>query len=423
VAAPTRRTWFARSGFALLDQLLFAGANFAVNILLARTLPPAEYGAFALAFLVFMLIGTLHGALLTEPMLIFGAGRYADETGYVAVLLRAHVCVTAAAALVLAPAALVLWTIGSTTLAATLAALAGAAPFILLVWLLRRVFYVRLEPQWAAVGDGVYLAVTVAGLGAIARVSMLNAPAAIATMGVAGLVAAAVLLVLVKPRRGDLAWRRVASDHWDYGRWNVLEQSFYWISAQLPLLLVPLVLGLPAAAAVAAVFNLFRPLHPAMQSALGIMLPEVSARAARGEAGAGLVRRVRTFVLVYAGGVLAYTLVLAAVARPLLHAVYAGRYDGYGVLVLLIGLAYTASTVIQVLTVLLKATGKIRSVPLLWGLAALTTLPLAVPLMLVAGVNGAAFVFFAGYAVAAVAAWRRTRRTGDGVATAPDGAA
>jgi len=68
--------WVKKSGFAILDQALFSGANFLVNILLARWLPPEDYGAFAVALSIYYLLLNLHTAVLTEPMMVFGAGKY-----------------------------------------------------------------------------------------------------------------------------------------------------------------------------------------------------------------------------------------------------------------------------------------------------------------------------------------------------------
>ena len=71
--------WGKKGGLTLLDQGLFSGANFLVNILLARWLAPEEYGAFAVAYSIFLLLAAFHTAVLTEPMMIFGAGKYVDK--------------------------------------------------------------------------------------------------------------------------------------------------------------------------------------------------------------------------------------------------------------------------------------------------------------------------------------------------------
>jgi hypothetical protein len=39
--------WAKKAGLAVLDQGLFTGSHFIINVLLARWLEPAQYGAFA----------------------------------------------------------------------------------------------------------------------------------------------------------------------------------------------------------------------------------------------------------------------------------------------------------------------------------------------------------------------------------------
>jgi len=69
------REWIIRGDWAVLDQGLFSGANFLVNILLTRWLSPEEYGAFAVALSTFYLFADFHTAVLTEPMMFFGLGK------------------------------------------------------------------------------------------------------------------------------------------------------------------------------------------------------------------------------------------------------------------------------------------------------------------------------------------------------------
>jgi hypothetical protein len=105
--------WAHKGGFAILDQALFAGTNFLVNVLLARWLEPAQYGAFAVAYAVFLLLTTFHTAVLTEPMLVFGAGKYADRfPQYMGLLISGHCWVASLIALLLAVAALTMRGLG-----------------------------------------------------------------------------------------------------------------------------------------------------------------------------------------------------------------------------------------------------------------------------------------------------------------------
>jgi hypothetical protein len=110
-----RRHGLGVGAFAVLDQVLFAGSSFSINILLARWLPPVQYGAFALAFFLFLLLGALHTAVLTEPMLVFGASVYRGRVrAYLGRHVMLHVLVSVATAIVLAVGAGVVWLSGST---------------------------------------------------------------------------------------------------------------------------------------------------------------------------------------------------------------------------------------------------------------------------------------------------------------------
>lgn len=127
------------SGLSLVDQGLFAGSNFILNVLLARWLTVAEYGTFALAYSLFIFFATFHSAAFIEPMLVFGPGKYSriiDE--YLGVLIRGHFLLMLPVSVMLAVAGGVMTHSFSGLVGRTFLALALAVPFLLLMWLLRR---------------------------------------------------------------------------------------------------------------------------------------------------------------------------------------------------------------------------------------------------------------------------------------------
>ena len=86
--------------WAIVDQALFGLSNFVLNLLLARWLAPSDYGAFTLAFALFLLVGVLHSAIFIEPMLVFGGDRFKSEFHhYMATIIAAHWLITGAVAL------------------------------------------------------------------------------------------------------------------------------------------------------------------------------------------------------------------------------------------------------------------------------------------------------------------------------------
>src|ERR1019366_6540962 len=85
------KIWQRRGFFALVDQGLISGSNFIVAILLARWLAPGQYGGYALAFEAFLFLSVVYGALILEPMSVFGASIYKNDfQAYLGVLLRIH---------------------------------------------------------------------------------------------------------------------------------------------------------------------------------------------------------------------------------------------------------------------------------------------------------------------------------------------
>ena len=406
-----RRRGLGLGAVAVLDQALFAGSSFSINILLARWLPPVQYGAFALAFFVFLLLGALHTAVLTEPMLVFGAGVYRRRVrSYLGRHVVLHVLVSAVTALALAAGAGIVWAGGSTAWPSLLA-LAVPAPFVLLLWLLRRAFYIELTPRGAVTGDAVYFAATIAGLYLLHATGHLNAERGVLAMGLGAAIGCAVMLARLRPdlRGGDIGWRELAVRHWSYGRWSALGQALFWASGQVLVLLVPIVLGLGALAGLVAAMNLFRPLNPLLQSVQTVMLPSTAAAASGGADVAELRQRLRGYLFVAGGAVLLYGLTLSIFSHAVLHALYRGHYDDHRNLVFLFAVSYTASTVVQVQTVLLKATGNVRVVPAIWALSGAIVLVLAVPAMLAFALTGALIVVILSYVTAALVAWRRAQ--------------
>lgn len=407
--------WLRRGFWAVMDQGLFSGANFLVNILLARWLEPKEYGAFAVALSVFYLLAGFHTAVLTEPMMVFGAGKYREHfRKYLGMLLYGHWGLSALIALLLAGAAFVMRNLGSEAMAQALAGLALASPFLLLLWLTRRGCYAEMRPQWAVPGSSVNLVVTLTGLFLLWRAGLLSSLSGLVLLGAAAGVASLALMALhLRPRllgfTGNPTPSMVLRDHWAYGSWNFLGVLAYWASGQILMLLIPIVLGLTAGAAVAAVWNLYRPVSLFMTSLGLVVLPVFSRWVSEGMVNQEFHRRATRFALIFGGVVLLYGLLLTAVAKTVLHLLYAGKYDQHWLLVGLFGLSTTASVATGMFVSALKAQGHTRAVSEIWGLSAILVALASIPLMLIAGLEGAILSAMVAYSVACWRAYTRLR--------------
>lgn len=332
---PTSRvvSWTARGGLAILDQGLFAGTNFLVNILLARWLRPAEYGAFALAFSTFLLAGTFHTALITEPMLVFGPFKYrARFKRYLGLLLRAHLGITVALTLFLLGVALAGRWLGISLVSRALAGAALAAPCILLVWLVRRAFYVCLRPAWAAAGGALYCTLLLPLMFLLRNSGLLDPATALASMGGAALAVATLLVLRLRPRwrlpEAEPRLREVAAEHWRYGRWAAATASLAWFPGSIYFVILPIWFGFAEAGALKALMNLAMPVLQSV-TALGVLLLPLLVRH-RAEGGwRRMGRTVRRFFGLFFSGAVLYGLLLWLFRFQVLRLLYAGKYTQY----------------------------------------------------------------------------------------------
>jgi O-antigen/teichoic acid export membrane protein len=347
---PVLMTWMAKGSWAIMDQGLFALSNFVLNVMLARWLTPQEYGAFTVAFSVFLFIGAVHFALLIEPMLVFGPGRYVGRyREYLNTLMLGHWALVAPAslALLLSGSALALWR--PSALSAALMGFAFAGPVILLTWLMRRACYLRSEPRLAALAGLLHLTLMIAGLFALYQQRWLSISSALGLLMVVSLITSgwlAVRLRLSVPSRGSPgAFRAMLSDHWRYGRWAVATMVLMWVPGESYFLLLPLWHGLDATAVFKALVNLTTPLRNT-DIALGVLILPVLARV-RGSIRFGRVISLATAVLVVGSAV--YWVPLVLFHRPLLAWLYGGRYQGYAEVLWFLGLYLLIAPITDIL--------------------------------------------------------------------------
>ena len=271
------RFWAGRAFWAFADQGLFAGANFVVGVLLARWLEPIAYGAFSTAYAVFLLVGTLHSALWTEPMVVYGSGRFSDAFDkYCGVLLRYHWRFGAGIALAFLVAGATFRVLGEEGLGRSLGAFCFAAPCILYLWLVRRSAYVILEPRLAALGGGLYLALFVGAALALWRTGVLAEWNAIFSMGASALAAGALVGRTVQKRAGiglPADAEEVRALHWRYGRWAAVAGVLSWVPGNFYSIALPALHGLESAALYKALAVLLMPVVHFNTSSAQLFLP------------------------------------------------------------------------------------------------------------------------------------------------------
>jgi O-antigen/teichoic acid export membrane protein len=335
LTADRLRAWGLKSALALMDQGIFSGAGFLVNLLLARWLAPASYGAFAVAFAAFLFISGFHIALLLEPLTVMGAGRHSENLpAYFRAQFLVHFVLVGGLALAGLMGGAIVWRVSpdSPLVGATLGS-ALMLPLLLLLWLVRRMCYVLHRPGLAVAGTGSYLVLIIAGLTVLRQLGRATPLLAFLLMGLASLVASGVLLARIGffhgPKTpGDISWRAALRENWSYGRWLVGSNVLFHVAGQSQTFLAASMLGLGAAGILRAMQLPMLAMCQAIVAAGLLVLPSFSYDFGRGQ-----TKRLRHKALLASVGMGSVALCFAAIlwlcAGPVEHLLFGGKYSSY----------------------------------------------------------------------------------------------
>lgn len=333
---------WVRTGFwAVADQGLFSISNFLVAILLARWLPSSEqYGAFTIAFAIFLSLGVLHNAFITQPLMVFGPDHFRSRLReYLGSLLYAHLAVTLGGAVVLAIVAGLCWFF-QPILLVPLMGIAVFSPLILFLWLMRRTCYLQGLPHRAAEGGAIYLALTCAALAVLRHYRLDSLLNVIAVMGIASLLSGLWLALregLRFPASGlaNPIVREMAADHWRFGRWAAAAGMVSYLLQQASYMIVGAVSpgGLADAGTLRAIYNLVQPLLLANVALCVLLVPTL----VRKRGTASYATTVRLAVLGLVAGSVLYWAILCTFHAPVMSAIYQGKYADDRALMWLLG--------------------------------------------------------------------------------------
>jgi len=354
---------FKKGFWAVADQGLFAGSNCVLNVMLARWLSPAQYGEFATAFAAFLGLGVIHTALLTEPMLVFSPERYQGRhKQYFGSLIYGHLLVSLAASLILAAGGWYLGRQGQIDLSQALYGFALAGPFILFLWLMRRMCYGQLNPKRAATGGLLYLVLMMAALAGVHHYATLTVISALAITGVSSLIAGLFLGIRqLDLRPSSELMRDVTTEHLRYGRWATATQLLGFIPVNIYYFLLPSLATVEQSGALRALNNLFMPLLQANTALCMLLLPAF----VRTQGTRDGKRLHHLSLLVLAGAPCVYWLFMGLLGRQAVNLIYGGKYLEYSGLVWILGIQPVIAGMAGVYASLLKARGKINAV--FWG--------------------------------------------------------
>lgn len=388
--------WASKISGALVDQSVFAGSNFVINIMLARFMPVEAYGAFVVVYTWFLLAQNLYDAFLTEPMAIIGSGKYINSLkAYFGYTFVGHVIIALVLAGLLGIAAVIASVFDSEIVAHTMLAAAVCCPLLLTRWLTRQPFYIVGQPQFSTIGGLIYFAASMAGVFALEHFHMLTPVSAMLVLGVASILSSVLLsVVFIKPsfdfNATPLSRADVIKDHWDYGKWSSGSKIATWLPTNLYYVVLPLLVSLGASAALRAMSMVLMPINMGLSAALGILLPMFS-RTYITSGREGLKRQLRVVLIGFVTVSTVYCLVFAVFGQQMISILYDGQFDSYVTfpILLTMGMVPILTSVNIVLDAALRVTGGIKQSFLSTLLPGLLVITLGVWLLSQYGILGA----------------------------------
>lgn len=317
--------------YSFTDHALAVTGSFLVNVVLARTTTKAEYGTFALCYSVYVFLTGLHNATILEPYTVYGSGRYRKYfSEYLRLMVRCNTVVGLFLTAILLLAFLVLWVFAPQWTSRGLLGLALAVGFLLTGIFLRRVFYVQQQPGFAAAVSSIFFLTVAGALWLTVRTHLLDSFSAFMILAVGWTVAAAVLagkLQFGKPAQGFLMlepgyWRQ----HWHYTRWVVATafvfqfatQGYYWLLAGF--------LSVREVGELRAIYLIVSPVEQAFVAISFVVLPALASHYAAGKM-QDFLSLWKRYALVTIGMALSFAVAVRLVGRPVLHVLYAGKFD------------------------------------------------------------------------------------------------
>jgi O-antigen/teichoic acid export membrane protein len=395
----------SRATTTMLDQCVASASNFSVGIVVARITGPAGFGAFALAYTVWILLTTLHRSLITDPMAIMGDMRHEERDEFIRRGFAADVTLGAMAACVIAAIGTVFLATGQHTFGI---GLLSVAPWIVVLdlqdyW--RWIGFMLGKPGKSLVNDLLFNAVQALAFGVVFVLGLHSVFAVVSAWGLGAAVAATYGLrqFSVRPSirgGGTFLWSR-----WPTSRWLASERGASWGATQLYLIVAGAILGPAALGGIKAAQGLvIGPTNVVINAGGSFGLPEATRKfAERGWAGMVRVSRFVTGAGVSAAGACAVAVLFAA--PTLLRVLYGPAFVSYAPSARLFALAVVVSAfgVGPILT--LTATRRI--VPLFIVQLARMVISVALTCLLAKayGATGVATVNLVTCAVALVAMW------------------
>lgn len=381
--------------YSFADQGLAVGGGFLANVALARTQTKEEYGMFALTYSVYIFLSSLHNAAILEPFTVYGSGRYRERfSEYLRLIARSNAVIGLLLTGTLLLTCLLLSWLAPQLMSRALLGLGLTVGVLLSGLLLRRVFYLQHQAVFAAMSSLVFFVTVAFGLWLTAKVHRLDNFSVYLVLALGWIAAGAAFgrkLAFGKPNQSFLElepgyWR----EHWNYTKWvlatafvfQLTTQGYYWLVAGF--------LSATEVGELRAMYLIVAPVEQALIAISYVVIPALAADYA--------ANRMLNFLSVWKRYALAtvgmtglFALVVRMLGKPVMHLLYAGRFDGLGSLLFTLALLPLVMGIGSTMAQALNAVERPRLVFFGFLTSGTATFLGGIPLVMHLGLRGAAY--------------------------------
>lgn len=392
IPAPSRLVPVA---YSLADQALAVGGGFLVNVALARTRTKEEYGMFVLSYSVYTLLLGLYHAAILEPYTVYGSGRYRERfSEYLRLMARSNAVIGVLLTGILLLSCLVLSWVAPHLISRALFGLALTTGVLLSGHLLRRVFYLQRQAALATKTSLVFFITVACGLWLTAKAHRLDSFSVFLIMALGWITAGAVFgtkLAFGNPKQAFLELEpRYWREHWNYSKWvlatafvfQFTTQGYYWLVAGF--------LSAKDVANLRAMYLLVTPVDQVFIALSYLVIPALSAHYAAKRMG-NFLSLWKRYALTTVGVTGLFALAVRILGKPLMHALYAGKYDGLAPFLFVLALLPLLMGSGNTMNNAMIATEKPKLVFLAYACSGAATLLAGIPLVIRFGLWGAVY--------------------------------
>lgn len=384
-----------QAGVTITDQVLSVGGMFLVNVVLARTQSRREYGLFALVYSAFTFLTAIHNGTILETFTVYGSGRYQKHFGpYLRLLWRSNISV----GLILSVGLTLLWGalryISPGIASSTILGASMSCGVLLSAMFVRRSFYVRRRADLAAKFSLVFFCSCVVLLWTAFRFGILDGFYGFVITAIAwGIAGAALFKELPKVvQSGDFIeiephyW----AEHWKYSRWVLVTAFVFQLTTQGYFWLVAGLLSIGDVGNLRALYNIVLPLDQLFAAMSLVVLPVMCSRYATQNL-TGLIPLWKAYCLGWLAVALGFVALVYIAGKPVMHLLYAGRFDNISSLVMIIAFLPVTLGIGHTINGALKAAEKPKLVFYAYAFSGAATFVLGIPLVMRLGLRGAVY--------------------------------